>query len=534
MLEPNESQDTIDVGPAIGKYRQPSIAENIGLEIVSALFILIGLGIFGFFFVSINSDGAIQAITQGESEGSIVLAFLDSFGIVTPILMLLIGWLMIRLGRELRQRKISAARWAQVALIWLIVAIAVLGINAFIQGGKPESIIGDEGFSIARALEATLPWVIALIPMIASLFWLSRIMDDLFQGDETLSARDTRMAWNLLIPTLALLIIVAARPLEETFITSLTDKRFAGTQAVNFIGFDNYTELLTFRLDTVDCRRVDDDPDGACQTDTNGAVRWQSIDADLMREQGFRPVSTIPIGGDRALVLSGTDRDFISSVSNTLYFTIVSVVLEFILGLFIAMVVNSSFAGRGLMRAIMLVPWAIPTVISARLWEIMLRDNQSGIINKLLLDLGLINQSQAFLAETNLQLNALIMVDVWKTAPFMALLILAGLQLIPKDLYEAASVDGANRAVQFFRITLPLLRPTIAVALVFRTLDALRAFDVFNVLLGRRQLSMATYNYETLIQNQDGGYASAIGVVMFILIFAFAIVYTRTLGVETD
>ncbi|MBN1966988.1 MAG: sugar ABC transporter permease [Anaerolineae bacterium] len=359
-------------------------------------------------------------------------------------------------------------------------------------------------------------------------------MDDLFQGDETLSARDTRMAWNLLIPTLALLIIVAARPLEETFITSLTDKRFAGTQAVNFIGFDNYTELLTFRLDTVDCRRVDDDPDGACQTDTNGAVRWQSIDADLMREQGFRPVSTIPIGGDRALVLSGTDRDFISSVSNTLYFTIVSVVLEFILGLFIAMVVNSSFAGRGLMRAIMLVPWAIPTVISARLWEIMLRDNQSGIINKLLLDLGLINQSQAFLAETNLQLNALIMVDVWKTAPFMALLILAGLQLIPKDLYEAASVDGANRAVQFFRITLPLLRPTIAVALVFRTLDALRAFDVFNVLLGRRQLSMATYNYETLIQNQDGGYASAIGVVMFILIFAFAIVYTRTLGVETD
>ena len=186
------------------------------------------------------------------------------------------------------------------------------------------------------------------------------------------------------------------------------------------------------------------------------------------------------------------------------------------------------------MRTAMLVPWAIPTVISARLWEVMLRDNQSGVINRVLVDLHVINSSQAWLANPSLQLNALVMVDVWKTAPFMALLLLAGLQTIPSDLYEAASVDGANRFRQFFAVTLPLLRPTIAVALVFRTLDALRAFDVFQVLLGRQKLSMATYNHEVLVQAQNGGYASAIGVIIFILIFIFAVIYVRTLGVETE
>jgi trehalose/maltose transport system permease protein len=116
----------------------------------------------------------------------------------------------------------------------------------------------------------------------------------------------------------------------------------------------------------------------------------------------------------------------------------------------------------------------------------------------------------------------------------MALLLLAGLQTIPSDLYEAAAVDGANRVQQFFSVTLPLLRPTIAVALVFRTLDALRVFDLFNVLFGRQQLSMATYNYETLVNNQQDGYASAISMIIFLLISIFAIAYVRLLSVETE
>jgi trehalose/maltose transport system permease protein len=116
----------------------------------------------------------------------------------------------------------------------------------------------------------------------------------------------------------------------------------------------------------------------------------------------------------------------------------------------------------------------------------------------------------------------------------MALLLLAGLQTIPKELYEAAAVDGSTGMQRFFSITLPLLRPTIAVALVFRTLDALRVFDLFNVLFGRQQLSMATYNYETLVNNQQDGYASAISVIIFILISVFAIAYVRLLNVETE
>ncbi|NDJ85076.1 MAG: sugar ABC transporter permease, partial [Chloroflexi bacterium] len=131
------------------------------------------------------------------------------------------------------------------------------------------------------------------------------------------------------------------------------------------------------------------------------------------------------------------------------------------------------------------------------------------------MDLNIIGLPEAWLTRVDLQLPSAIMVDVWKTSPFMALLLLAGLQTIPADLYEAASVDGANRFHQFRHITLPLLRPTIGVALVFRTLDALRVFDLFNVLFGRAQLTMATYNYETLVGNQQDGYASAVGVLIF-------------------
>lgn len=523
--------DVIEQRPAIGRVPRISDIEAIAVELLSGLFVLIGLGAFSYLFVSINSDSTIRAITQGEEEGSFLLAFLDSFGIIMPILVIVIGWMLIRLGGDLRQRKITAARWAQVALIWIIVAVAVLGINTFVTSGRPATTLTGESFNTTGAIQAGLPFAVALVPLVIALWWLGRSLDQIFEGDETLTARDTRMAWNLLIPTLAVLVLVAARPLEETFITSLTDKRFAGTQTVNFVGLDNYARLLGFRLDTVECRQ--DADTGECQTDDSGGVRWNLIDRELLQE-GYRPVTTLNLGGGRGLTLSGTDADFVQSVGNTLFFTVVSVVLELVLGLFIAMVVNSNFPGRGLMRAAMLVPWAIPTVISARLWEIMLRDNQSGIINKILLDLGLVSRSQAWLSDPGIQLWSLILVDVWKTAPFMALLLLAGLQTIPADLYEAASVDGANRVRQFFSVTLPLLRPTIAVALVFRTLDALRAFDVFNVLLGRRKLSMATYNYETLVQNQDGGYASAIGVIMFILIFIFAVIYVRTLGVETE
>ncbi len=131
-------------------------------------------------------------------------------------------------------------------------------------------------------------------------------------------------------------------------------------------------------------------------------------------------------------------------------------------------------------------------------------------------------------------MTSIVAVDVWKTAPFMALLILAGLQIIPGDLYEAAAVDGASKFRQFFSITLPLLRPTIAVALIFRTLDALRAFDVFAVLLDTTRPSMASYNYNRLVLTRSDGYASAVGVMIFIFILLFTVIYVRFVGIERE
>jgi trehalose/maltose transport system permease protein len=509
--------------------------------IFSALFVFLGIAAIIWLVVSIVRDPAIRMVVEGTASDSgqspsLIIAFLTQFGIVLPVLILSLSATSIWLGLKLRTRDILAARWAQIALLWLTVGATIGAVFTLVR-------LGFDYFSRQEQQAATLDQerVLALVLLLcgigifaAFLFWLNRRIDHVFAGKEQLASREVRSAWNLLIPTLAVFIVVAARPLEQTFIRSLTDKRFAGQEVPNFVGLQNYRDLLGMRLDVVECR-MDEQAD-QCATSRDGSIRWQSIDRELLQE-GFRTVWTIrvPFGATpSALAISGLDEDFIRSIGTTLLFTVISVALELLFALFMAMTVNSAFRGRGVMRAVMLVPWAIPTVISARLWELMLKDTGAGIINRVLMDVHLVDAPQAWLSAVSLQLPAAIMVDVWKTAPFMALLLLAGLQTIPSDLYEAAAVDGANRVQQFFSITLPLLRPTIAVALVFRTLDALRVFDLFNVLFGRQQLSMATYNYETLVNNQQDGYASAISMIIFLLISVFAIAYVRLLNVETE
>jgi trehalose/maltose transport system permease protein len=168
------------------------------------------------------------------------------------------------------------------------------------------------------------------------------------------------------------------------------------------------------------------------------------------------------------------------------------------------------------------------------MWEWMFASTRVGLFNVLGELAGLSDGRTAFLIDEAWQLPAMIVIDVWKTTPFMALLILAGLQLIPSDIYEAADVDGANRARQFFSITLPLLRPTIAVALVFRTLDTLRVFDLFQIVLEQKRYSLATFTYYELINNQAMGYSSASSVIIFLLITLFAFMYIRLLGVGDD
>lgn len=511
--------------------RPPSEQETVSLELVSALFMILGLGIWGVFIFSVLRDQPLKDATSGRSDQSAILAFLDSFGLVVPFLAIVLGYILFRLGQRLRSGHITPARWATVALTWLIIGCIVVGIAEFVTAEIQKTVnnVPTQVWDFQEAVTSALPFLIAAVIFFIALRWINSVIELIFTGEESLSSANARVAWNLLIPTVAVLILVAARPLEETFITSLTDKRFGSAQTAQWVGLDNYQKLLSFRLDTVDCSKNES---GNCEKQPNGSTKWELINIELLRE-GYRTATVIGFG-DTGLAISGKDANFLNALGNTLRFTILSVLLELVLGLFVAMVVNSQFVGRGLLRTAMLVPWAIPTVVSARLWETMLRDNNSGILNKIATDIGLISAPKAWLADPALQLNALIAIDVWKTIPFMALLLLAGLQTIPADIYEAAAVDGASKVRQFFNITLPLLRPTIAVALVFRTLDALRAFDVFQVLLGRAKLSLATYNYETLIQNQQGGYASAIGVLIFVLIFTFTVIYVRSLGVEAD
>jgi trehalose/maltose transport system permease protein len=224
--------------------------------------------------------------------------------------------------------------------------------------------------------------------------------------------------------------------------------------------------------------------------------------------------------------------DFLEGLSNTLIYTVVSVALEFVIGLAIALAVNQAFRGRGLVRAAVLVPWAFPTVISAAMWRLMFQ-NQVGIVQYVANALGLI--SEPILSDRTLLLMAAIVVDTWKTTPFMALLLLAGLQVIPGDVYEAARVDGANVMQRFFRITLPLLKGAILVALLFRTLDAYRVYDLFWVLSNRELKSLSTFVYEGVrISQLQFGQGNAAAVFIFVTAFLIALFFIKVLGMRTS
>ena len=248
--------------------------------------------------------------------------------------------------------------------------------------------------------------------------------------------------------------------------------------------------------------------------------------------QGIEPTKWVGLENYRTL---WHDTIFRNAVWETIKFTLITVAFEFVLGMIIALVVNSSFKGRGAMRAVMLVPWAIPTVVAAQMWKWMF-DDVYGVINDAGVRLHILSHSHAWISEPSTALASVCAVDIWKTTPFVALLLLAGLQVIPSDLYEAASVDGASKLQQFWRITLPLLLPAILVALIFRTLDALRVFDVFYVFFGNRPdtQTMAIYAQSTIVGDGHVGYGSAISVAIFLIIAVFVIIYVTATRVAGD
>jgi ABC-type sugar transport system permease subunit len=280
---------------------------------------------------------------------------------------------------------------------------------------------------------------------------------------------ERRTAYYMVLPSLLIIVVVAFFPILYGVVLSLTDSTISGFGS--FIGIENYTEMFQ-------------------------------------------------------------DLDFREGLYNTVIFTVVSVALEFFIGLGIALAINRAFRGRGLVRAAVLVPWAFPTVIAAVMWRLMFQ-SQVGIIQYVAGSLGII--SDPILSSRTLLLIGAILVDVWKTTPFVALLLLAGLQTIPGEVYEAARVDGANVMQRFFRITLPLLKGAILVAVLFRTLDAYRVYDLFWVLGNRELASLSTYVYEGVrISQLQFGPGNAAAVFIFVTAFLIALFFIRVLGMRTS
>lgn len=293
-----------------------------------------------------------------------------------------------------------------------------------------------------------------------------------------LQAQRVRSAWLFLAPTFLVLALVAGWPLIRTIYFSFTNASLTNLSDAKFVGFANYFSWITLK---------------------SGRTIYRGLLADPA---------------------------WWNAVGNTLKFTVLSVSIETALGLIVALVLNAQFPGRGLVRAAILIPWAIPTIVSAKMWAWMLND-QFGILNDMLLGLGLIGEKIAWTASPDTAMIAVLIVDVWKTTPFMALLILAGLQMVPGDIYEAAKIDGVHPVRVFWRVTLPLIRPALMVAVIFRMLDALRIFDLIYVLTpnNAQTKTMSVMARENLFDFDKFAYGAAASTMLFLIIATITILY---------
>ncbi|RUX80563.1 sugar ABC transporter permease [Mesorhizobium sp. M7A.F.Ca.CA.001.07.2.1] len=302
-----------------------------------------------------------------------------------------------------------------------------------------------------------------------------------------LTAQRVRSAWLFLAPMLLVLAGAAGWPLARTVYFSFTDASLADLDARQWVGFANYFSVLHM---------------------PSGRTLYDGLLVD--------PV-------------------WWRAVWNTVRFTVISVTCETILGTIVALVLNAEFAGRGIVRAAILIPWAIPTIVSAKMWQWMLND-QFGIINVVLLNLGLISDKIAWTANADTAMAAVLIVDIWKATPFMTLLILAALQMLPREIIEVARLDGANPWQIFWRVTLPLIRPALMVAVIFRALDALRIFDLIYVLTPNnvQTKSMSVFARENLFEFDKFAYGSAASTLLFLILALLTIVTIRIGRIRLD
>jgi ABC-type sugar transport system permease subunit len=228
--------------------------------------------------------------------------------------------------------------------------------------------------------------------------------------------------------------------------------------------------------------------------------------------------------------------EFWSAVERTAYFTFVSTALELVLGIAIALLLNAPLHARWFFRTVVVLPWALPTIVNGAMWRYMF-NAQYGVVNAALTQLHVIHDYEAWFSKGFLALNIVILADVWKNTSLVAFFVLAGLTTIPRELYEAARVDGYGPVGTFFHITLPLLRPVIVVVLVLRTIEAFKVFDIIYVMTGggpaNGTQSVAFYTYQRAFSDEFFGYGSALAYLIVIFIMALAILYIRLLRTET-
>ncbi|GMQ56883.1 sugar ABC transporter permease [Vallitalea sediminicola] len=286
-----------------------------------------------------------------------------------------------------------------------------------------------------------------------------------------------KMGYIFIIPSVVLVLVFIVYPVINTINMSLYDIRIQTlTEGKKFVGFDNYIRLFS-------------------------------------------------------------DSTFMASLKFTLLFTVIAVTLETIIGMMFALIMNKAIPGQGIIRTAVLVPWAIPTIVSGLMWQFMYSD-QYGIINLILSKLHLIQDYIPWLIEKNTAIIAVIIADVWKTTPYMSLLILSGLQTVPESLYEAASLDGANKIQRFFRITLPIIKPVVVVAILFRVLATFRIYDLVVALTsggpanGTQSLSL--YTIKTYFNFGNLGYGATLAVVTFIISLLISFLFMDALKTKME
>ena len=298
-----------------------------------------------------------------------------------------------------------------------------------------------------------------------------------------LSDGQGRLAWILLAPTLLVIIVVAGIPV----VMSIRESLFTANSGVDpntgliaagekFTGLKNFTDIFT--------------------------------------------------GQDTVTGSYGTMGRFVNAFLNTTLLTVVCVLAETVLGVIMALIMAKAFRGRGVVRAGILVPWAIPTIVSALMWKLIF--DEAGVMNRIM------GSQILWLADTGASFWAIVIADVWKTAPFIGLLTLAGLQTIPAEVYEAAKVDGATAWQQFTRITLPMVKPTLVVAVLFRTLDTLRMFDLPYGMIGPgkyRVETLSIFAYQEATQSRYGP-AAAYAIILFLYVLLVAYLFVRILGAD--